>query len=450
MLDQVRSDTLIDCERDVLASLLTDNTLIPKAKITLRAHDFAQAQHSLIFKGILAVYSAKSEVDYILLRAWLISQGCSDWLNVTLSLVKDSGLPSSHCFESKLQMIKEASRQRAIKNQLTKLNNTDLSKDDFKQELASSLRKTHELLKTDEDKASCLDTFELMKVIAQNSLQKPDYVPTGFPKFDFVLNGGLSESDLCVIGARPGIGKTTLGLNFAVNAALKGKKSIFFSTEMKAKYIGLRLLSILSRQNCFQYQYESQKLKHFAAEACKHIFDMIFVIDKTRITPDEIKHTVLDITKAKAIDLVVVDYMQRLEPDKVMRTQFENISQIANNLKNVQLELQIPVIALAQLNREVRQKDSGDMVRPQVNHLKESGKIEEAADIIALLHPIEELDDSVERIEFILAKMRNGRKFGKNEMVMRYYKPQFRFEEERIEDLTSNRNTCNNTRYGIR
>jgi len=266
------------------------------------------------------------------------------------------------------------------------------------------------------------------------------------------LTGGFQDSDLIIIAARPGVGKTALGLSLAYNISKYSKIPVgFFSLEMKAEQIVIRLLSMESkidvrkiRTGRFGKEEETKLTKAIRALGGLSIF----IDDTPAISLHELRAKARRMISENGVRIIFVDYLQLMQGPADAESREREISYISRGLKALAKELDIPIIALAQLNRQVEIRQTK---RPMLSDLRESGAIEQDADIVCFLHRPDlyskksEDDNTMQEpdtprdVELIIAKQRNG-PTGSFELL---FFPQFtRFEEKTTEDfkqLVSNR-----------
>jgi len=241
-------------------------------------------------------------------------------------------------------------------------------------------------------------------------------VPTGYSDLDLMTNG-LQKSDFIILGARPGVGKTSFAMNLAYYAARAGKTVAAFSLEMSKKQLGLRLLSLVSRKpsNMLRAGWVDKDDWQDVREARAHLAQLPIYIDDTSGAPVRSIRNKLRRLKAKTgkpIDLVVVDYVQLMEDNETDAAKRSNreqeISRISRGLKSIARDFDVPVLALAQLSRGVESRQSKV---PQLSDLRESGSLEQDADIVMFLYREEmynPTEDNKNMAELVIAKHRNG------------------------------------------
>lgn len=269
-------------------------------------------------------------------------------------------------------------------------------------------------------------------------------IPTGFPTLD-KATGGWQDTDLIIIAARPAVGKTAFVLNIAMNAAQVLEREInvaFFSLEMSKKQIGKRSLSAKSgvdlskiyRDVLSLSQDEIGKLEQSASDFknCR-----MFVNDRAAVNPAYVRRVSNELKRKKGLDMIIVDYLQIMTANGGKQNREREIASISSDLKAIAKDLNVPVIALSQLNRD------GDG-KPELKHLRESGAIEQDADLIAFLYS--DGDEVDARIIFKIAKHRNG---AIEDIPFRFEKTKQRFYDIKSEAQPAFHDRPDNPRAGI-
>ena len=255
------------------------------------------------------------------------------------------------------------------------------------------------------------ESFERLEEFLKQGVQYRG-IPTGYADLDNKL-AGMQDSNLIVLAARPGIGKTTLALNIALNVALKEKHTVgFFSLEMSKEELVDRLL--VGHADIDAWKLKTGRLSD---EDYKRLTDAmgdlaeapIYIDDTPGISILEMRTKARKLKIEKNLKLLVVDYLQLADAGRRFDSRVTEVSMISQGLKNLARELKIPVIALSQLSRAVEQRGTK---KPQLSDLRESGSIEQDADIVAFLYYEDEsedlLDQSKRLIKLYIAKHRNG------------------------------------------
>ena len=235
--------------------------------------------------------------------------------------------------------------------------------------------------------------------------QQNDLMLTGIPDLDY-CTGGLFDGEMTVIAARPSVGKTALGLFIAIKLAREGRKVHFVSREMSSNAIGMRILSMASGIDTGRIKAgkitEEQWQK--IAKALGEYSTSNLIVDTDSKTPSDIKAVAKEQQAKDGLDLVIIDYLQILTPDGKHNTREQEVASISRSLKNLSLDINKPVIVLAQLNRNAENK------RPTLADLRESGAIEADADNVWFLHyPTENQLSDEQKDKFITCKRNNCR-----------------------------------------
>ena len=256
---------------------------------------------------------------------------------------------------------------------------------------------------------------------------------SGFEDFDR-LTAGLQPSDLIIVAGRPSMGKTALALNVGYNAALKtGKGVAVFSLEMSKLHLGLRLLGLTAGINATKLRtgHLTDRDWHRLTDAANKLSELpIFIDDTSGMSVLDMKARCRRLTKKTDLGLVIVDYLQLIQGRRSAESRQLEISEISRYLKALAKDLDVPVMALSQLNRKVEDRPNK---RPQLSDLRESGAIEQDADVIAFIYRDEMYNPTTEEnrniAEIILAKQRNG--------PTGYFKLLFEKEHTRFQNHTS-------------
>lgn len=235
------------------------------------------------------------------------------------------------------------------------------------------------------------------------------FVSTGYRRLDSVLQGGLIQEGMCVLAARPGCGKTTFALNIALKVLQKGKRVLFVSLEMSREQIAARLMSLHSRKHTFSDIISGRlvrdnpdgwdQLTAAGQDVSKLALD---VYDRSGVTVDRI---LLD-AQSKQYDLIIIDYFGLID-HRNGSSRYDQTSHTSNEIKRMARKLGVPVLCLAQLNREVEGRNGG---RPRLSDLRETGHLEQDSDCVLFIHPSTEEVGEGEgtKTEIIVAKNRHG------------------------------------------
>lgn len=253
-------------------------------------------------------------------------------------------------------------------------------------------------------------TSDTISEIRKTLTQGPARIEPHLPWLKFGLNGGFKDNHLVVVAARPSVGKTTIVLNFVYNAALQGKRTLFFSLEMKAEALWEKLGLIRSEEDehGLSYKTNDQTLnRHNAEKLISHIEECrklpILIDDFAGSTMSNIRTTSRILHRKERLDCIVIDYLGLVKPEDSKAPREQQVAEISRMAKQLAKELNIPVFLICQLNRDSVKSGS----EPQLHNLRESGQIEQDADVVLLLHR-DLLADDKEKTSIIVAKNRFG------------------------------------------
>ncbi|WP_054252855.1 replicative DNA helicase [Neofamilia massiliensis] len=406
-----------EAEQNVLGILLRAGDQIDTALELIRAEDFYNPIHGEIFRAMVSLSTKSAPIDLLTTMEELRKMGKLEEIGGVAYLGDLSNqVVTTLNIEYYLQIIKDKSILRQLieasartldyayedsEEVGTVLEFAEKGIFDISQDLHSKgLNPLKEVL---------IDTFDILekRMDSDDSLTG---VTSGFIDLDNKLSG-FQKSDLVLLAARPSMGKTALMVNFALNAAAAGKKVAVFSLEMSQNQLAQRMMSAMSHvdlQKIISGKLESEEMPRLL-EGISALRQFNISIDDTAgITPLELKAKARKLKAKEGLDLIVIDYLQLMEMGGRNENRTQEISAISRNLKAIAKELDIPVIALSQLSRatEVRQDK-----RPILSDLRESGAIEQDADVVLFLYRDEYYNPETEKRnigEVIIAKHRNG------------------------------------------
>ena len=410
----------LEAEVSVLGGILLENDALNRVLEVLNETDFYREAHRRIFSAILNLYERNEPADLITLSETLKNRdaledvGGIEYLN---SLVNSVPTAANIAYYAKI--IKEKSIVRKLINHATEIISQGYGDTgDVDEYLDRSERLIFEISE-DRVRPSFFPIKDVIKAsfkTIEKLYEKKQLitgVPTGFSKLD-ELTSGLQSSDLIIVAGRPSMGKTALALNITQHAAIEGGiPSAIFSLEMSKEQLALRML-------CSQAKVDAHRLRGgFLSEAdwpnltraAGYLSEApIFIDDTPGLSVLEMRAKSRRLRAEHNLGLVVVDYLQLMRGRAASETREQEISDISRSLKALAKELRLPVIALSQLNRKV--EDRGDR-RPQLADLRESGAIEQDADVIIFLYRDEVYNRSEDnphkgKAEIIIGKQRNG------------------------------------------
>jgi replicative DNA helicase len=410
----------LDAERSVLSSLLLDPRAFHDVSLELRADDFYHPAHQTVYRAMLAVHEEGRPVDLITLSEQLNARKQLDQVGGTVFLAEIADFAATAANVAHHARIV---RDKSVKRRLAAVA-TEIVESSFEDAgTADELLDFAESKIFDVSKAQSRSTFQSLHAEMPGTF---DYVeaimnrggeltgiPTGFRDLD-QMTGGLQAGELIVIAARPSMGKTAFALNIARNAAVDhAKKVAVFSLEMTTRSLIIRLLSseaaidFSSLRKGFLPMTDYRRLQ---SAADKLTNAEIWIDDSGALDILEIKAKSRRLHAEHGLDLVVLDYLQLAHAEGRRDRKDLEVAEISKGLKALAKELEMPVIALSQLNRGPEQRDP-DKRRPMMGDLRESGAIEQDADVIAFIYRdvVYNKDTEDPRLaEIIIEKQRNG------------------------------------------
>jgi replicative DNA helicase len=408
----------IDAEESVLGSILLDNQSINICLERIRPEDFYKAAHQTIFEAMTLLADKREPIDILTLGQQLRSMGQLDAVGgaQTLSYLASS-VPNSANVAYYARTIKEMSIRRRLIHESTDIINSAF-------ELQGDIE---EFLDTTEQKILGVSDFRVaasfhrVSDIVQDSIriveklydQKEPItgVASGLIKLD-KLTAGFQPSDLVIVAARPSMGKTALTLGWAQHIGIYKRKPVaFFSLEMSKEQLVLRMLCSESRINNTSVRTGNLSERDFAriVDGASRLSEAeIFIDDTPAITITELRAKARRLHRDHQLGAVIVDYLQLLRSPTYSHSREQEISDISRSLKALAKELNVPVIALSQLNRSVEARTDK---RPMMADLRESGAIEQDADVIMFIYRDEVYNkESPDKgvAEIIISKQRSG------------------------------------------
>ena len=408
-----------DAEQAVLSSILMDKDAAAEAFEILKAEDFYSPENKAVFQAAFQLYTKGDPIDVVTVKNQLEENGVFTEIGGVETLANIAGaVGSSVNVKSYAKIVEE----KSVLRRLIKLSG-DISEisykagDDINVILDKAEKGIFDVMQNrNTDSFSSImdvayDTFANIEKI-YNSTEKITGISTGFTDFD-AKTAGLQKSDLILIAARPSMGKTAFVLNVAQYAAVKNNVPVaIFSLEMSKEQLVNRML-------CAQSLVDAQKVRtgELTAEDWSKLVDgmgilseaPIYIDDTPGITAMDIRAKCRRLKLEKGLGLVVIDYLQLMSGSGRSDSRQQEISEISRSLKAVAREIDAPVIALSQLSRACESRSDH---RPMLSDLRESGAIEQDADLVAFLYRDEyyfpEKTENKNKAELIIAKQRNG------------------------------------------
>ena len=409
----------IEAEQAILGSMLTDKDAVLAAIEVLKEDSFYREDNKLIFNAITNLYSRNEPVDIITVKAELVELGALDRVGGLEYLVElPERVPTTANVERYIKIVDEKAMLRRLitsANELIALGYDESENVDNIMDMAE--KKIFDLASKKNTAGYAVMKDILVESFAElerlyNQKGNVTGVSTGFYDLDNVT-AGLHNSDLIIVAARPAMGKSAFAINLATNAAVKsGVPSVIFNLEMSKEQVGNRIL-------CSEALVDSNKIRTGQiedddwmklAQTLGRISDApIYIDDTPGISAMEIRAKCRKLKLEKNIGLIVIDYLQLISGSgKKNASREQEISEISRSLKIMAKELNVPVIALSQLSRTAEKRDDK---RPMLSDLRESGAIEQDADIVMFLYRDDYYNPDTEKknvAEVILAKHRGG------------------------------------------
>ena len=408
----------IDAEQAVLGSMLTDKDAVNAAIETLKEDAFYREDNRAIYQAIVNLYSKSEPIDIITLKDELESMDKFEQVGgfEYLASLPDK-VPTTANVQKYIKIVEEKSILRNLiktANEIIELGYDPA--EDVEDIMDGAEKKIFDLMQSKNQKGYTpikdvlVESFTKLEEL-YNRKQHITGVPTGFAELDY-KTAGLHGSELILIAARPAMGKTAFALNLATNAALRGNAQVaIFSLEMSKDQLVNRIL-------CSEAMVDSNKVRTGKlgeddwvklAGAIGPLSEAeIYIDDTPGISVTEIRTKCRKLSIDKGIGLVVIDYLQLVQGSKRAGSREQEIAEISRSLKILAKEINVPVIALSQLSRAVEQRPDH---RPMLSDLRESGSIEQDADIVMFLYRDDYYNKESEKkdiAEVIIAKQRGG------------------------------------------
>jgi len=407
----------VDAEKSLLGSLLLDKDAIIKVADIVKPDDFYEDRHGVIFDAMLSLYEKMRPLDVVTVTDVLRDRKRLEAVGGASYLTSLAGsLPSSANVVRYAEIVASKATLRnliAAGSDISTFGRAedteiDVLLDEAEKRLFAVARKY--LRGGFVSVRDVLDeAFERIDKLHENRGQTRG-VPSGFKLLDNILSG-FQKSDLIVVAARPSIGKTSLALSFALNAATEGYSIGMFHLEMSKDQVVDRLISAQSGIDSWRLRTGNLREEDFGklSDAMSKLAEMsIYIDDSPGSNVMEMRTKARRLQAEKKLDLLIVDYLQLMESRKNSDNRVQEISEISRSLKGLARELNIPVIAVSQLSRAVEMRPRKI---PQLSDLRESGAIEQDADVVMFIYREDYYNKDTDRqniADIIIAKHRNG------------------------------------------
>jgi len=407
----------LEAEQSVLGSLLIDRDAIIRVAAMLKADDFFHGANGTIFQAIIDLYNRREPTDFVTLtdelqrRERLDQVGGVAYLSSLLNAV-----PTAVHIEYYGKIVERTATLRRLINAGASIVSIGYRDGvDVEEAMDASERAIFDVSqrRTTRDFRSIADVLDGFFDQIDHMQKNRDSlvgVPTGYADLD-KLTGGLQKSDLIIIAARPSVGKTAFALGVAYGAAVKHKRTVgIFSLEMSAEQLVQRLLATETGIDSHRIrlgQIDDKELGRMTSAFGKLAEAQIFIDDSAGLTIMELRSKARRLQAEHGLDMLVIDYLQLMQGSR-SDNRVQEISEISRGLKGIARELNIPVISLSQLSRAVEARADH---RPLLSDLRESGSIEQDADVVMFIYREELYDENTENkgvAEISVSKHRNG------------------------------------------
>jgi replicative DNA helicase len=408
-------------EQALLGGLMLDNQAWDKVADAVGDQDFFRPDHQLIFGGIRDLSERSQPADPVTLSAHLAARGQLDAAGGTAylaELVADT--PSAANVRDYARIVRERALLRRLISVGNEIADAAYHPDGraISELVDEAERRVFEIAETGQRRGA---GFVHVQSVLPSMIDRLDQLhqsqgqltglPTGFGKLD-EYTAGLQPGDLIIVAGRPSMGKTTLAINIGENAALGFRKSVgIFSMEMSTEQLALRMISSLGRidqSHLRNGRFADDDWPRITGAIQQMADAPVFIDDTPALTPTDLRARARRLQRERGLDLVVVDYLQLMRVSGNTENRATEISEISRSLKALARELRIPIIALSQLNRSVEQRQDK---KPVMSDLRESGAIEQDADLILFIYRDEVYNHDSPRkgiADITIAKQRNG------------------------------------------
>lgn len=407
-----------ESERAVLAAVLLDPRILPTITGRLRAEDFYAAKHQAVYQAMIDLQEERVEIDLRTLQARLEQQARLEEVGGVAYLASlDLDLPDLGRADAYVEIVKERSIRRRLIEASGEIIRDCLDGGLPAEEALGKAEQAVLGLGEEAIRRGFVSIGEVFHHTLEDLEERPGStligIPTGFTDFDRITHG-LNRGNLIIIAGRPGMGKTSFALNIAQHVAIREKRSVaIFSLEMSQQELALRVL-------CSEADVPFSRLRsgHLSQKQWSRIIQTVrgtsdaplFIDDSPNPTLLEVASKSRRLRAEKGLDLVILDYLQLMQAGGRYENRNLEIAAISRGMKQLAKELDLPVIALSQLSRQPERRGSDH--RPQLADLRESGSIEQDADLVAFIYRDEVYNHEDEDVkglaEVILAKHRNG------------------------------------------
>ena len=407
-----------EAERSVLGAMLRSSNASMLAMELLAAEDFYDPANREIFAAMSALAASGRAIDIVTLDDELSRRGKLDAVGGSAYLIElSAGVPSAANIQAYISIVDEKSTLRkliaASESILTECYAGEEETQDILENAEKSIyditmRKGGQELQPIQP--VLITTFEKIEELYKNH-GKIEGVPTGYTELDDLLTG-LHGGEMILIAARPAMGKTSIGMNFIENAAIRaGKSAAVFSLEMPSEQLAMRMLcteALVDMQKVRRGQLSDEDWLRLSEAMIKIGPSSLYIDTSPGITVSEMRSKCRRLQLEHGLDVILIDYLSLMTASGRFGSRQEEVASISRSLKSLALELKVPIIALQQLSRAPTGRSSH---RPMLSDIRESGAIEQDADVVMFLHREDYYDPNTAEkniAELIIAKQRNG------------------------------------------
>ena len=411
----------IEAEQSVLGGLFLDRDALIKVVECVQADDFYRQDHRIIYSAVLELDNEGKPFDLVTVAEWLESHRQLDdagGLSYLAALADNT--PSAGNVAVYADIVRKRSILRRLIAATARINETVFNPKGMSSEQVLDFAE-QTVFEIAEREARGKRAYEPITELLKGALERVDElyrkktpvtgIATGFEDFD-ERTAGLQKSDLIIIAGRPSMGKTAFAINIAEHAVIKEELSVVvFSMEMPGEQLAIRMMSSLGRvdqQNVRTGKLRDEDWPRLSSAVALLSEKKLFIDDTPALTPAELRARCRRLAREHGLDLIIIDYLQLMQIPGTTENRATEISEISRSLKAMAKELAVPVVALSQLNRSLEQRTNK---RPVMSDLRESGAIEQDADVIVFIYRDEVYnEDTTDKgiAEIIIGKQRNG------------------------------------------
>jgi replicative DNA helicase len=421
VLGKHRPPQSFDAEKGILCSIFIDPDAMESVRgESLVIKDFHHPHHQTIYEAMLALYEKNEPIDTVTVANYLMVMGKLEHIGAnTLSVIEDF-LPTSAAVQSYVRLVKGKSALRRLINAAKTITEKAYAQSQDVNEVIDEAEQAILSIRDSTAKRGIISLKELSHLAVEKYLalveNKNPVTGVGSGFFDLdKLTAGFQPGELIIIAARPSMGKTAFTLNIAAHVGIEEKKPVaFFSLEMGAEQLFNRLIGAYAEIDLSKLRsgfIEAQDYNRLT-QAAGHLAEAPMYIDETAsLSIGDLRNKARRLVHQHGVQIIVVDYLQLMSSSQRYENKAVEVGEISKGLKSLARELSIPVIALSQLNRSVESRTDK---RPMMSDLRESGAIEQDADVIAFLYREEYYlrdktpEDLKNMAELIIGKNRNG------------------------------------------